>query len=218
MATCDVGNTSFKLTGSWGKLKHVVDRSRFESALKQNIRQATQRNAMRVVADIRKRITGRAYSPNAALTILIKKSTKPLVDDGDLFQAITHQMLNDKTAFVGALKATQVNGQSAADLAAILHEGATIAVTPAMRGLFFILAEVGAGKKPASELTGRAADLAQRLGSRLKGIKPLRASTTHIVIPPRPFLRESFEDPQILGKLKQEWERAVSSSLTGTAP
>lgn len=210
--------TAFKITGNWKRLQHIVSKDRFERALKVDVRKATTQAAMIVVKEIKKRISGRSYSPNAQLTILIKKSTLPLVDDSDLYNSITHMTVDEKSAFVGVLRKVEIDGRPAADLALMLHEGASITVTNAMRGLFFALASVGEGRMQASELTGRAAELATQLGSRIKKIRPLKASTSVIVIPPRPFLKVPFEDRALLGRIKQIWERAVDASIRGAPP
>lgn len=206
--------TSFRLTGKWKKLKLVVDASRFDKVLEGEVERATKANAITAAAAIRKRMTARVSPGNSAFTRLVKGSSKALIDDGDLFLSVTHVMIDERTALAGVLRtARDKRGEELANLAIILHEGATLGVTPAMRGLFMVLAKVGQGKMSSSELSGRAAEIAQRLGNRIRKIKPLKASTNTIVIPPRPFLRRTFANRALLKQFKETWERALEGAL-----
>lgn len=203
-----VAKTGFKLNAGWKKFQMAVDPETFKKALNANLARSTQLNAMMYAAEIRRRIIARRYAPNSAFTILLKKSSKPLVNDGDLLGAITHRMIDEKTALVGVLRSSgKVN------LAELLHEGGTIHVTEAMRRLFGLLAAAGADPKVAAALEGRAAEMAKALGSRLKRFKPLKASTKALVIPPRPFLREVFEDPGMHKKAKKNWEKGLAGAV-----
>ena len=146
---------------------------------------------------------------NAPLTIAVKGSSKPGVDKGELFKAITYKVLSPYTAEVGVLK-----GDKTVNIAIAFHEGATIPVTPAMRGLFAALASASQGK--ATNLGPRA----QELFGRYKGWKGLRASTTHIKIPGRPFIRKALEDPANKARVYQNWHQALlaAASMSGKKP
>jgi len=192
----------------------MLDASRFSGAIATNIDRATVANAMLAAAEIRRRIRGKRYTPNAALTTLIKGSSTPLVDEALLFQAVTHQRIDGKTAFAGVIRRARGKGGDLADIATMLHEGASLPVTPAMRGLFYVLAQATQGKRDPATLTGRAAEIFAQLKG--KGpIYPLKPGTTVIVIPPRPFLREVFEDKGLLAKMKTNWARASGEAVAG---
>jgi len=208
----------FKITGDWDKMAKALDPERFKANLEANLSRATSFNGMMVVGEIRRRIKAKKYASNAALTVLIKKSSTPLVNDGDLFGAITSQTIDAYSTFVGILRtASTGEGKPLTNLAELLHSGATIQVTEHMRNMFILLSEVGQGKREASELTGRAAEIAAALGPRIKQIKPLRPSTTHIAIPPRPFLTSVLYDPLIHKKCQKNWQKAVEAAFRDQA-
>lgn len=208
----------FKLKGDWAKMAAALDPKRFQANLDANLGKATKFNGMMVAGEVRKRIKSRKYAKNAPLTVLIKKSSTPLVNDGDLFQAITFQAVDKYTVFVGVLRsAVSSDGQSLTNLAEFLHEGGNIAVTETMRNMFQLLAEVGAGTREVSTLEGRTAELAKALGSRIKQIKPLKPTTKHIVVPPRPFLKDVLNDPVVLKKCQRNWERAAQAAFKDQA-
>lgn len=200
----------FKLTGDWKKMAAAMDPKRFKANLDNVMGNATKLNGMMVAGEVRKRIKAKKYAKNAPLTVLIKKSSTPLVNDGDLFGAITSQNIDKYTVFIGILRsATTSDGYPLTNLAELLHNGGHITVTEHMRNMFILLAEVGQGKREASSLEGRAAELARALGSRIRQIKPLKSSTKYITIPPRPFLLSVLNDPTIHARCKKNWQRAA---------
>lgn len=75
--------------------------------------------------------------PNAPLTALIKGSTLPLVDRGDLRLGIETDVSNGRRGVVGAVGVTRSrrtkDGKKLFSVAAALHEGFVIRVTPAVR-------------------------------------------------------------------------------------
>ena len=202
------------LTGDWGKLGQVLDKKKWQSLLERNINRATLANALLVRKEIRRRIKGKSYSPNAKLTILLKGSTTPLVDESLMWQAVTTVLVDAYTAFVGVRRTARTNGQGLADVAAIVHEGTEMRVTPAMRGLFFILslATRSAQPKKPPVLTGRAKELYEKLGGRGR-IYPLSPTTTKIRIPGRPFIKVVVEDRAIKARCIINWQKAVEASF-----
>jgi hypothetical protein len=83
--------------------------------------------------------------PNSPLTILIKGSSRPLVDHGDLRQGITTAVEVQRGKVhgaVGVLKKGRVRGaggrfKRAPNVAAALHEGFDVKVTPEVRKAVF---------------------------------------------------------------------------------
>ena len=200
---------SIVMDKGWKQYAVAIDTKGFDKAMKLHLRKATKKNGLMMVKAIRQTIKGGAFEPNKALTVAIKGSTKPLVDRGDLFQAITYKMYGDTTVFVGVLK---TNGEY--NIAAMLHEGTAIKVTKAMRGLFFILWQASEGKVDPARLTGRATELFERMSS---GWKPLKESTTTIVVPARPFIKVSFDNPELLAKATENWSKAVADAMAERA-
>jgi hypothetical protein len=200
--------TTLVPTGAWGKLRLMLDPKKFKAKLEKNVRKATKLNAALVEREIRKGIQSGSWSKNAQLTVMFKHSRSPLIGPGDaeLFKAITSEMVDSFTAFVGVKR---MSGMF--NVAAAIHEGSTIAVTPKMRGLFLVLAAASRGEKVG--LSGRAKEMFDMLGGAGE-IRPLKDSTSTIIIPPRPFIRMAFENPTVKAKIQANWQKAVAATFS----
>lgn len=195
----------FKTKGLKRWLK-ALDSGEFDKVMRKNIRVATTLNGKVGEAFLRKTIQGGGLlKPNASLTKLIKGSQKPLVDNGLLFQSITSHVHDDFTVFIGVLRTS-----SSYNLIETLHEGKLIKVTPEMRGMFFMLWRASTGEIDPSKLTGRAAELWQRMPG---GWLPLRADTVVVVIPSRPFIQIAFANRQLKKIVRDNWRKALAASF-----
>lgn len=203
-----------KLDAGWQKMASAMDPKRFKANMDANMNKATQFNGLLILQAIRQRVKARKYAKNAALTILIKKSSVPLIDDADLWGAVTTKNINAYTLFVGVLRTTMgPDGKPLTSLVEFLHEGGSIQVTDKMRNMFILLSEVGQGKRDIATLEGRTAEIAKALGSRISQIKPLKAGTTAIVVPPRPFIGDVINDPSIKQKCTNNWIKAAKAAV-----
>jgi len=116
--------------GNWDKAKQVLG-SNLGARLAQALRQATVKNAMLLVREIKKGITSQApggvpFARLAQSTIERKGSSKALIDTGFLLASVTQLILGDK-AFVGVLRgARNKEGDEMANIGAIMEYGATI--------------------------------------------------------------------------------------------
>ena len=194
--------TSFKLTGLKA-LEVALDPARFDAASKKALRRATQLNGKVGERSMRQCIRAGVSPSNAALTQALKGGDKPLVDSGELFQAIASEVVSDSEVFIGVLR---TNG--AYNVAEIVHEGATIGVTAKMRGMFFYLWKASIGEMDPTKLTGRAAELFERF----QDWKPLLPSTTAIVIPARRF-SEAILASDVRDEVKRNWETALITAF-----
>lgn len=204
--------TTLKFTGDWGKFSNIISPRRFSSSLKDTVGKATKANAEIVAKEAQKLIKSRKYSPNAGLTILIKGGKQPLVESGALYEAlgsIAIRLNSWKTAHIVVKR----KGNDSVDVASIVHNGTIIKVTDRMRNMFSLLFRVGQGHEDRSKLKGRAAEIAKKLGARLKEIRPIKESTTSIVIPARPFMKDAIENPTVFAKIKKNWTSAVEQTL-----
>lgn len=191
------GATFGLVVTGWEKLKLLFFKSSFQQRLEKHVGAATELNAMTGADQVKRDIYSGAYAKNAALTIAMKGSSRPLVDTGALAGSIIGRALEWKVGEIGSLrKSTETRGTSgrkkaqSTNVAIIVHFGATVPVTDAMRRYFFALAK----ENPK--------------------IKPLSKSTKVIVIPPRPFL-ESALTPAMQQQYKTNWEAAVLRALRG---
>lgn len=116
--------------GDWDKAKALLTNG-FNRRLALAIRQATIKNALLLVREIKRGIRdqapgGKAFAPLAQITIDRKGSSKALIDTGFLLNAITQKILSDG-AFVGLLRTSiSKDGESVANIGAIMEYGCTI--------------------------------------------------------------------------------------------
>lgn len=179
---------------------------RFASVLKKHMSRATELNGLIAAKEQRAVIQSGGFAANAALTVFIKGSAKPLVDHADLFGAITHEVINEFSVFAGVLRADE----EGFNIAVALHEGFQSKVTPQMRGMFLYLWKVSKGEVPASKLTGRAAELwARRPG----GWLPLSEETTVITTPGRPWVTVAFSNMSFRRRVEDNWNQALEATF-----
>lgn len=186
--------TTIKLEGFEGLAKRL-DPKRFKRRLRYHVKKATLKNALLAEGAIKRGInSGKDLAPNSPFTVLMKGSSRPLVDSSELTKSIAHELLRYSTALFGVLRNKSVTNAAGKqkdlfNIAYILHEGATIDVTERMRRLFFALARANPGK-----------------------VLPLRKTTIQIVIPARRFLLFALSK-QLKAKYKANWELAVNKAL-----
>jgi len=201
--------TSFKIKGlkRWQK---ALNARGFDRSVRFHMRRATQLNGLLGSKVQRKVIqSGRGLKKNAALTAAIKGTNKPLTDYGDLFQSITHKVIDDFTVFTGLLRTDK-----SFDVGLALHEGYEVNVTKKMRGMFFILWQASIGKVPINKLDGRAKELFNRMN---KGWLPLKQDTTLIVVPPRPWIKIAFNQPDMKRQAVKNWKMALDKAFSERA-
>jgi hypothetical protein len=201
-----MAGTGFRKDRGWTIYANAVDPRAFGAALRRNMRRATMLNGKLAVAAVRNAIRSGDFVGNAPLTIMIKGSDKPLVDQGSgLFQAVADEVVDDNTVFVG-IKRTDGHY----NIALALHDGVSIRVTMKMRGMFFALWQASVGQMDPGKLTGRAAELwARHPGD----WRPLLASTEVITIPPRPYLDKAFQSTALRAAVRNNWQQAVQATL-----
>lgn len=197
--------TGFKIKGL-RRWKKALDARGFDQAARRHMRNATELNGKIGEKLIRKALqSGRGLKKNAALTVAIKGTNKPGVDDSTMFQAITSQVIDDFTVFVGVLR-TNENF----NIAVAVHQGAQAKVTAKMRGMFFALWLASQGSLDAGDLTGRAKEL---FGRMQEGWLPLLNETEVIIIPPRPFIRTAFKNTQMTKQVRDNWKLALEAAF-----
>lgn len=208
-----MASTGCVLTGDWKKLEMALDPAVNKPILEKHVRKATTANGHLAARKIREVMREGKFEPNAPLTVDIKRSRKPLVDRGDLWKAVTSSLMSWEQVFVG-IKYQMPHpkaGVPAFKLALTLHDGDTIEVTQAMRGMFAALQAAAEGQIDPANLTGRAAELWERRPTAdWHGLSP---TTTHIVIPGRPFLKVALSDPGLHDAIKAQWEEALKAAF-----
>ena len=185
-----------KLIG-WDKLRRALKPETFQARLERHVKVATQLNALVAEGAIKRAISGGLKPANAMVTRMLKGSTKALVDSGQLFGSITGVAEKWDRAIIGVLKSRRVKKKGASkssdvkQIAAILFYGATITVTPKMRRYFYARSQ----EDPVR-------------------YKPIKKTTTVIVIPPRPYL-EAALDKAMIAQYRVNWDAAIAKALAG---
>ena len=116
--------------GDWEKVKRLLEHQP-GARLALAVRQATVKAAILLVREIQRGIRsqapgGQPFVQLAQSTIDQKHSSKALIDTGFLIHSITHRILQDR-AFIGLLKTTTYrDGESVANIGAVMEYGATI--------------------------------------------------------------------------------------------
>jgi len=107
----------------WGHLMQITDPQKFQRLLHRNFAVAIKTACLDVVAFLHEMIrTKQEYAPNAPLTVARKRSSRPLVDHGDLIRAIAFKVHSPFHAEVGVKRITR----GGVNVAAVLHDGFTI--------------------------------------------------------------------------------------------
>lgn len=177
---------------NWRRFQRFLDPKNFQSQMTRLINLATRRAARYVVDEVRASIQRNEYEPLSGLAIISKASPSslPLVDAGSLWLSITDKVINPFAAFVGVLRqAKGKRGKNMYNIALILHEGATIGVTPKMRAYFWFR------------------------HSQDPRWLPLSPTTTAIHIPPRPFIRQVIQKPHVKQRVWAEWRKGMRQAL-----
>lgn len=218
----------FSLDKGWRVMSKVLDPKLNQATLEKHVSRATLANAMLVRRDIRGYIRQGITPENAALTALVKGGKKPLVGTpgADLFNSIAYSIESWRVAEVGVSR--KENG---VNVGAIVNNGVTIKVTEKMRRMFWMLWLATQGRIHHTALTGRAKELWDLAGKRVKvgqqgkkgnakkgiGFKPLKKDTVAIVIPPRPFIKPVIESEMTRKILRDNWNNAVKAAMAEQA-
>lgn len=193
-------HASMKLKG-FDELKDILDPKKFEKRLIKHVGEATEANALLAEAEIKMDISAGKYKDNAALTRILKGTSKPLVTrSGDLVKSIIGKAEAWNVARIGVLKNKIVTDKSGRKkdikmIAKFVHDGAVIPVSDKMRRLFLFWAF---SKK-----------------SDYKGLVfPLNTRTKQIVVKGRPFLKAALKKI-MKQKYRRKWEQATNKAFAG---
>ena len=173
------------LAGDWDKLNNILNPAR----MKQKLQQAAAKVGAYGASAVKKSIVsgapgGERFAPLHPATIANKKSSKPLIDKGDLVGSVTWQTVGDNAVFIGVRKSAKSgDGGALANVAAVHEFGCTIRVTPKMRAYLHY----------------------QNIH--------LKPSTQYISVPPRPYLRPTLNDPEFREKIAEIYMKAIKEAF-----
>lgn len=205
-------NVKIKLKGiaSLKALEKALDPARASQILDQTIRQAHARIGMAGVAAVRNGIRRKEYVENSPITIILKGSSAPLVNRGDLFQAISYEQPDSKTLRIGVLRRRDHKG-TVVDLAVVLHEGATIDVNAHPKVRIAVWAAVARALGGASSRTKAGQSATWGAAGKLAGSSGTAKGKW--VIPPRPFLARPLLGPVFLQQVEAIYGKAAKAAI-----
>jgi hypothetical protein len=208
-----------KLTGDWGKADRF--NKTVHSRLKKNMALATKKNASGLRDAIKRTLTTGlpSWPPLSGLTTKAKKSSKPLMDYGDLRDAVSYVIVTPTTFFVGVPRSAGGKDRTPfVNIAAVHEYGATIKPRK-VRALAIPVS------RKASELAKQNRGVRNIPGLfRPKGTKVLALSKgkgfeimfilrKQSVIPPRPFIRPTAQ--LYRPRMARRWREAIRATVKG---
>lgn len=126
--------------GDWDKALKFFStlESRYDAAIKRALNRVGVYVRDKIKQGIRDQAPGgQAFVPLSEFTISRKKSSKALIDHGDLIGSITFKLVGNDAVFVGVLRTARgKQGQDLVNIAEVHEFGAIVPVTPKMRGFF----------------------------------------------------------------------------------
>lgn len=200
---------TFKKDKNWKKFQKMLDPKQMK-IIDEELRKANRLSGKIIEAKTRDKIKEGKFKANKALTVFIKGDNKPLIgveSGAHLFGSITSTEVDPKTVFIGILRTNDFY-----NIALKIHEGIEIKVTDKMRGLFLALWKASMGELDRSQLSQRAQDLFDY--TKGKRWRPLEASTTKIVIPPRPFINKTIDDDEVREIVRKNWVTALRDGFS----
>ena len=169
------------------QLAKMLDSASFKRRFKVDMLRAQKRVGSRFQDDVRERINDHKYAANSLVTVLGKGSDTPLVAGGDLFGSVTW----NAEPFRIQLGVASIRLKSGRLLAEVLHNGATIPVTPLMRKALFARLSKSARRRLAS----------------VDGPKPFWT------IPARPYLGDVFKSRSWRSFAQRQYADAIHRTI-----
>lgn len=191
-------------------LNRALESSRATEILDQTFREAHRRIGEIGVAMVRNAIRADEYAPNSPITIILKGSSKPLVDHGDLIQSITYDQPSARELRIGLVKQRIARGE-VYNIGVILHEGATIDVGahPGIRVKVWSMVREALGR-----LANRPKRSKSAVWGAMAGIASLRSGGGRLwVIPPRPYLAGPLGSPAFVSRVERVYEMAAEQAV-----
>jgi len=163
-----------------GKNWLLLDR-KLELALKgelhKQIEKGTKKSMQLVLKEIVQRIRDGKYQKLASTTLLLRSfdghGDTPLLRTGGLIRSIATDLTNEFEGEVGLLMKRKGRGEDFSNIGELLHDGGSVRVTDAMKRAFI-----------------------RKLGATGLTVRP-GSGTGIIRIPPRPFIKDVFDDARV---------------------
>lgn len=201
-----------KLDKEWADLLDTLDGPKFEKRLGRALQMAHGRIGRQFQGDARRAIRSGDYAPNSPMTVILKGSSKPLVDNGDLALSITYDQPDEYQLRLGVMRSSATDKEI--NVALVLHEGATIDVAKHPKVRMAVWA-----KMKDSMAQYRRADKRFKKARAIKGAAALMGtgakggSKDIWVIPARPFILAAVDNPVFERFIADQYAKAVKAAF-----
>lgn len=205
-----MARASVKLSREWDDILKTLEPSVFRARLLRASAIAGGRVGYLVQAKIRQGIQSGRYADNSPITVILKGSSRPLVDKGDLFQSITYDQPDPWSVRVGIMR--RKVGDDAINLAAVLHDGATIDVGkhPRVRRKVFAMVSRALSAERLAALVPRSRRAVSNAAGGLGGGGSRRDVW---IIPPRPFITDVLTEASMRHAVEEHYGAAVRAAF-----
>ena len=181
---------------NWRRFLESINTSRYKNIAEKFFRIAALRIGLKFKEMAQKNIRSGIFEPNSPITKILKGSSKPLFDTGQLFQAIGFEVLSAYAVLVG-VKYRKVNkGGKDIDIARLVHDGFTLDLNKIPNG-DKVRAALWARVNGKLKVSGE--ELPERPASKTPGVW---------VVPPRPYIKVVLEDKNFKDFVQRQWEQA----------
>lgn len=205
---------SFKMTGDVQRFRRFFNMQNWTGNLDKNLRRATLRNALFLQKKVKKLIREEEYKANSELTLSLKGSNKPLIDQRNLWNAIDTVLYDSFSGEVGILRNAGSTGSkfglaksqiNIKHLVEMMESGYVIKVTDKMRQA--IAMTLQNDKTSKGKLRARSRKALERIaGARGKG-------KNTFVVTARPLLSKVFNDPATKRVLIHNWRVGLEGAF-----
>lgn len=183
------------LSGAWDSFLNFLNPARAKRAFQEELRRKVLEQCHLLRRDVVEYIDAEKHGvPNSPLTVMVKRSSRPLVDRGDLRQSISAEAEVTADGVAGAVgvkrSARGKGGKGLVNVAAALHNGFTIKVTEKVRAAIFAEMRKRAGRGKQRRGKGGRFGKAEGVKIDASGLRGAGARTW--VVRGRPFILEPF--------------------------
>jgi hypothetical protein len=194
---------SFTFTGDIKNFEKFIKPGTAQSDLVNAIRKGTIRNYLFLIKKVKDNIRNREFDSNSELTLAMKNSDLPLLNQRNLWNAIDFKMKSAFEVEVGIIKKAGSTGSqfgkaksqiSMETLVELMEEGYDITVTDKMKKAIAIALSKKEGKGSSTKK---------------RSVSSMKTGST-LTVPSRKVFSKVFEeDPTIDRVLQENWRKAI---------
>lgn len=195
---------SLKMVGDIKNFEKFTNPGTFSADIKRVIEKAMIRNSLFLIKRIKDNIRDNEFDSPSELTLALKNSNLPLLNQRNLWKAVDFKLLNSFTSEIGIISEKGSTGSQVGKakseiniktLVELMEEGYEITVTDKMKKAIAIALS----------------EDKTRSGSRKKSVGSLKTGSTYTVPSRKVFTKVWEGDATVNRVLGQNWRRALES-------